>query len=98
MFSSGLILGGHECLCETSQKRHLQRVILFTVNYSIRFNGKDDNVLEHSLTLARSKTSGYALCFQHTPQDLANSYKWKMFDPYIVSLGYEIWYDCPLFV
>ena len=33
MFSSGLILGGHECLCATSQKRHITRVILFTVNY-----------------------------------------------------------------
>ena len=40
---------GHECLCATSQKRHLTRVILFIVNYclfangdvSIRFNGKD---------------------------------------------------------
>ena len=53
MFSSGLILGGHECLCATSQKRHLTRVSLFTVNFflfaygdvSIRFNGKDDNVV-----------------------------------------------------
>ena len=53
LFSSGLILGGHECLCATSQKRHLTRVILFTVNYclfangyiSIRFNGKDDNIV-----------------------------------------------------
>ena len=52
MFSSGLILGGHECLCVTSQKRHLTSVILFIVNYclfangdvSIRFNGKDGNV------------------------------------------------------
>ena len=31
--SSGLILGGHECLCATSQKRQLTRVILFTVKY-----------------------------------------------------------------
>ena len=46
MFSSGLILGEDDCLCATSQKRHLMRVILFTVNYclfahgdvSIRFN------------------------------------------------------------
>ena len=56
MFSSGLILGGRECLCATSQKRHLTRVILFilfTVNYclfangdvSIRFNGENDNVM-----------------------------------------------------
>ena len=53
MFSSGLILGGHECLCATSQKRHLTRVFLFTVNYclfvngdvSIGFSGKDDNVV-----------------------------------------------------
>ena len=53
MFSTGLILGGHEFLCATSQKRHLTRVILFAVNYclfangdvSIRFNGKDDNVV-----------------------------------------------------
>ena len=53
MFSSGLILGGHECLCATSQKHLLTRVILFAVNYcsyahgdvSIRFNGKDDNVV-----------------------------------------------------
>ena len=53
MFSSGLIVGGHECLCATSQKRHLTRILLFTVNYckfanggvSIRFNGKDDNVV-----------------------------------------------------
>ena len=52
-FSSGLILGGHECLCAMSQKHHLTHVILFTVNYclfandevSIRFNGKDDNVM-----------------------------------------------------
>ena len=60
MFSSGLILSGHECLCATSQKRHLTRIILFTVNYclfanggvSIRFNAKDDNVvLEYELTL-----------------------------------------------
>ena len=49
MFSSELILGEHEGLCATSQKRHLMQVILFTVNYSlfangdisIRFNGKD---------------------------------------------------------
>ena len=33
MFPSGLVLGGHECLCATSQKRHITRVILFTVNY-----------------------------------------------------------------
>ena len=53
MFSTGLILDGHECLCVTSQKRHLTRVILLTVNYcsfangdvSIRFNGKDENVV-----------------------------------------------------
>ena len=32
MFSSGLILSGHECLCATSQKRHPTRVILFAVN------------------------------------------------------------------
>ena len=56
MFSIGLILSGHECLCATSQKRHLTRVILFTVNYclfahldvSIRFNGKNDNVVLES--------------------------------------------------
>ena len=56
MFSSGLILGGHECLCVTSQKSHLTHIILFTVNYclfangdvSIRFNGKDDNVVLES--------------------------------------------------
>ena len=60
MFSSGLILGGHECLCATSQKRHLLRVILFTVNdclfansdVSIRFNGKDDNVVLESLNIS----------------------------------------------
>ena len=53
MLSSGLILGGHECLCKTSQKSHLTRVILFTANYSlfangdvsIRFNGKGDIVV-----------------------------------------------------
>ena len=53
MFSSGLILSGHECLSATSQKCHILRVILFTVNYclftngdvSIRFNGKDDNIV-----------------------------------------------------
>ena len=53
MFSSGLILGGHECLCAMSQKRPLASVILFTVNYClfangdvfIRFNGKYDNVV-----------------------------------------------------
>ena len=53
MFSSGLILGAHECICATSQKRHLTRIFLFTVNYclfvnsdvSIKFNGKDDNVV-----------------------------------------------------
>ena len=53
MFSSGFILGGHECLCGMSQKSNLTGVILFTVNYclfsnggvSIRFNGKDDNVV-----------------------------------------------------
>ena len=53
MVSNGLILDGHECLCATSQKRHLMRIILFTVNYclfangdvSIRFNGKDENVM-----------------------------------------------------
>ena len=59
MFSSGLILGGHECLCATSQKCHLLHVFFFTVNYclfangdvSIRFNGKDDNVvLEFDIT------------------------------------------------
>ena len=58
MFSSGLILGGHECLCAKSQKRHLTRVILFTVNYclfangdvSIRFIGKDNKgVLESKI-------------------------------------------------
>ena len=46
---------GFLCKCSyaTSQKRHLTRVILFTVNYclfangdvSIRFSGKDDNVV-----------------------------------------------------
>ena len=65
MFSAGLILGGHECLCATSQKCHLMRVSLFTVNYclfakgdvSIRFSGKDDNVvLELSL---KGKFSGF---------------------------------------
>ena len=53
MFSSGLILGSRECICATLQKRLITRVILFTVNYclfadgdaSIRFNGKDDNVV-----------------------------------------------------
>ena len=53
MFSHGLILSRHECLCAMSQKSHLTRVILSTVNYclfangdvSIRFNGKDDNVV-----------------------------------------------------
>ena len=53
MFSIGLILGGHECLCAMSQKRHITRIILFTMNYclfanddiSIRFIGKDDNVV-----------------------------------------------------
>ena len=53
MFSSGLILGGHECLCGTSQKCHLTYVILFTVNYSpfahgdvsIKFNGNNDNIV-----------------------------------------------------
>ena len=39
MFSSGLILGGHECLCATSQKRHLTRVNLFTVSYCLFANG-----------------------------------------------------------
>ena len=33
MFSSGLILGGHECLCATSQGRQLTHVILNTVKY-----------------------------------------------------------------
>ena len=53
MFSSGLILGGHECLCAMSQKRHITRIILITMNYclfanddvSIRSIGKDDNVV-----------------------------------------------------
>ena len=53
MFCSGLSLGGHECLCATSQKRHLTHIILFTVNnclfangdVSIRFSEKDDNVM-----------------------------------------------------
>ena len=58
MFSNGLILGRHECLCAMSQKCHLTRITLYTVNYclfangdvSIRFNGKDDNiVLEYCL-------------------------------------------------
>ena len=48
-FSSGLILGGHECLCATSQKRHLTRVVNYclfaNVDFSIRFKGKDDNVV-----------------------------------------------------
>ena len=56
MISSGLILGRRECLIATSQKRHLMHVILFTVNYclfancdvSIRFNGKDDNIVLES--------------------------------------------------
>ena len=56
MFSRGLILGGQECLCATSQKRHLMRVILFTVDYclfangdvSIRFYGEIDNVVLES--------------------------------------------------
>ena len=31
------------------------------------------------------KTSGFALGFQHLPQDLANVNEWKiMFDPYII--------------
>ena len=59
MFSSGLILGGHECLCATSQKRHFTRAILFTVNYClfangdvfIRFNGKDDKVVLENLMM-----------------------------------------------
>ena len=70
MFSSGLILGGHECLCVALQKRHLTRVILFTVNYclfangdvSIRFNGKDENVvLEFTFAFYRTciRMSGY---------------------------------------
>ena len=55
MFSSGLILGGHECLCATSQKRHLYARNFVKVNFclfangdvSIRFNGQyDDVVLE----------------------------------------------------
>ena len=71
-FSSGLILGGHECLCATSQKRHLTRVILFTVNYclfanvdfSIRFKGKDDNaVFEFLISLLnRSNTTRDLIC------------------------------------
>ena len=55
--SSGLLLGGHECLCATSQKRHITRIILSTVNclfangdVSIRFNGENFNfVLEYRL-------------------------------------------------
>ena len=55
-FSSGLIFGGHECLCTTSHfdATFYTCVISFTVNYyclfanrgvSIRFIGKDDNVV-----------------------------------------------------
>ena len=64
MFSGGLILGGHEYFCATSQKRHITRVILFTANYclfanddvSIRFSGKDDNVvLEYCFTFDQTK-------------------------------------------
>ena len=41
LFSSGLILGGHECLCATSQKSHRTPVILLFANgdVPIRFNG-----------------------------------------------------------
>ena len=61
-FSSGLIRGGLECLCAMSQNRYLTRIILFTVKYcifangdvSIRFNGKDDNVvLERAMKFCR---------------------------------------------
>ena len=53
MYSRGLILGGHECLRAASQKCHLTRINLFTVNYclfengdvSITFNGKDHNIM-----------------------------------------------------
>ena len=53
MFSDGLVFGGHECLCATSQKRNITRVTLFTLIYclfangdvSIRFSEKDDNVV-----------------------------------------------------
>ena len=70
MFSSGFILGGRECLCATSQKRHLTRVILFTVNYclfangdiSIRFSGKDDNVLiELKITYLGNRCFGHSI-------------------------------------
>ena len=62
MFFSGLILGGHECLCATSQKRHLTLVILFTVNYCLYANGdvsnrligKDDNVVLESKMIHRN--------------------------------------------
>ena len=53
MFSGGLLLGGHKCLCATSKIRQHTRVILFLVNYhkfahgdvSIRFIGDNDNVM-----------------------------------------------------
>ena len=67
MFSSGLNLGGHECLCATSQKCHFTRAILFTVNYclfanggvSIRFNLKDDNVVLEYLMMGTSESVNF---------------------------------------
>ena len=78
MFYSGLDLGGHECLCATSQIRHLTRVSLFTINYclfangdvSISLNGKDDNaVLECVLSVSGNKVRVcYHLCRRHTTE------------------------------
>ena len=70
MFTGGLILREHECLCAMSQKRHLTRIILFTVNYClfangdisinmIKSNGKDNNVVLESFLKIRQ--SGFSL-------------------------------------
>ena len=60
-------LGGHECLSAMSQKRHLTRVILFTVNYclfangdtSIRFSRKDDNIVLEFLFVYLSDSNDF---------------------------------------
>ena len=49
MFSGGLLLGGHKCLCATSKIRQFTRVILFLVNSDHKFAHSDVSIILDSL-------------------------------------------------
>ena len=49
MFSGGLLLGGHKCLCATSKIRQFTRVILFLVNSDHKFAHGDVSIILDSL-------------------------------------------------